>query len=76
MTVTMTIRLTQEEKELFKKHAAAKNAPLSEMVRAAVIEQIEDELDIKDYHEAMAEFKRNPITHTHEEVFGKIESVV
>ena len=74
--MTVTVRLSKEDKELFKRHAAAKNVSLSEMLRAAVMEQIEDELDIKDYYEAMSEYKKNSITYTHEEVFGKVEGAV
>ena len=73
--MTVTVRLSEEDKKLFKRHATAKNVSLSELFRVAVMEQIEDELDVRDYYEAMAEYKENPVTYTHEEVFGTIESV-
>lgn len=31
-------------------------------------EEIEDELDLKDYEEALAEFNENPVTYSHAEV--------
>ena len=76
MTVTVTIRLSEEDKKLFKSHAAAKKMSLSELLRTAVMEQIEDELDIQEYYEAMKTNEQNPVTYTHEEVFGKTRSIV
>ena len=67
--MTVTVRLTEEEKELFESHAEIKQVSLSELFRLSVLEQIEDEIDIADYWEAMQELKKNPITYSHNEVF-------
>ena len=73
--MTVTVRLSAEDKELFKRHATAKQLTMSELLRNAVMEQIEDEIDVNDYYDAMEEFKANPITYTHDYVFGKAEEV-
>jgi len=67
--MTVTVRLTEEEKELFESHAEIKQVSLSELFRLSVLEQIEDEIDIADYWEAMQELKKTPITYSHNEVF-------
>ena len=46
---------------------------VSELVRRSVIERIEDEYDLKAYEEAMAEYKKNPVTISHEEVAQMLE---
>jgi len=70
--MTVTVRLTEEEKELFESHAEIKQVSLSELFRLSVLEQIEDEIDIADYWEAMQELKKKPITYSHNEVFGDV----
>ncbi len=41
---------------------------LSDFAAAAMRERMEDELDRQAYEEAMAEFRKNPVTYTLEEV--------
>lgn len=36
---------------------------VSELVRQAVLEKIEEEYDLAMYYEAKAEHERNPVTH-------------
>ena len=38
-----------------------------------LMEHIEDELDLQAYEEAMAEYKANPVTYTHDEVREMLE---
>ena len=66
--MTISIRLNEDDSALFKSYAALNNLTLSELVRTAVLEKIEDEYDLRAYEKAMAEFKKNPITYTLEEV--------
>lgn len=45
-------------------------------LRVALIgERIEDEYDLKAYEEAMAEFKKNPVTYSHEEVWSELDDL-
>ncbi|MCR4594135.1 MAG: DUF6290 family protein [Clostridiales bacterium] len=66
--MSISVRLNKEDTELFKKYALLNNISLSEMVRQAVLEKIEDDYDLKCYEKAIAEYKSNPVTYSHEEV--------
>ena len=44
------------------------NISLSDLIRNAVIEKIENEYDLECYKKAMADYKKNPKTYTIEEV--------
>ncbi len=71
--MTISVRLNDEDSKLFKKYAEMNNMTISELVRQAIMERIEDEYDLNLYHEAMEEFKKNPVTYTHEEVKRMLE---
>lgn len=66
--MSISIRLNDAELAAIKDYAAAYGMTVSECIRKAVLERIEDEYDLKCYEEAMEEFKKNPKTYTHEEV--------
>ncbi|OGX78346.1 CopG family transcriptional regulator [Exiguobacterium sp. SH31] len=51
---TISVRLNEEDELLIREYAKTKNLTLSMLVREAVLERIEDELDIVLYHEAMS----------------------
>lgn len=59
---TMTVRLDSEEKSLISDCAAAFGTSVSEFVRRTVLEHIEDELDLKAWDRAKAEFDADPQT--------------
>lgn len=71
--MAISLRLNPEDTELIKAHAAMNGMSVSEFVRRSVIERIEDEYDLKAYEEAMAEYKKNPVTYSHEEVARMLE---
>ena len=66
--MTISVRLSEEDTQLIKSYAALNGISVSELIRRAVIERIEDEFDLKSYNESMAEYKKNPVTYSHEEV--------
>lgn len=66
--MTISLRLNDEESMLFKKYAELNGLTVSELVRQSVLERIEDEYDLKAYEEAMEEYRKNPVTYSHEEV--------
>ncbi len=66
--MTISLRLNDEDTMLFKKYAEIHGITVSELVRQAVLERIEDEYDLKSYERAMEEYKKNPVTFSHEEV--------
>jgi predicted DNA-binding protein len=67
-TMTISVRLNDKDTELIKAYAEMNNISLSELVRNAILEKIEDEYDLECYEKAVAEYKKNPKTYTVEEV--------
>ncbi len=70
-TATMTIRLNESEKSLISDYAKTFGVSASEFVRTAVIERIEDELDLRDWYEAKAEYDADPVTFSADEIAKK-----
>lgn len=64
----ISVRLNDADTELIKEYAKLNHMSVSELVRQAVLEKIEEEYDLAMYYEAKAEHERNPVTHSHEEV--------
>lgn len=71
--MTISLRLSEKDAMLFKRYAELKNLTMTELVRQSVMEHIEDELDLQAYEEAMAEYRANPVTYTHDEVREMLE---
>ena len=71
--MTISLRLSEKDAMLFKRYAELKNLTMTELVRQSVMEHIEYELDLQAYEEAMAEYKANPVTYTHDEVREMLE---
>ena len=65
---TMTIRLDQNEKTLIADYAQAFGTSVSEFMRKAALERIEDDIDLKTWYAAKAEFDENPVAHSNDEV--------
>jgi uncharacterized protein (DUF1778 family) len=61
---TMTIRLDQSEKSLITDYARTFGTSVSEFVRQSALERIEDEIDLRAWTEAKAEFDANPVTYS------------
>lgn len=66
--MTISLRLTDEDTNLIKAYAELNGITVSEFLRRSALERIEDEFDLKAYEDAMKEYKKNPITYSHEEV--------
>ena len=66
--MAVSVRLSEKEDILIRNYARLNNISVSELFRRAVLEKIEDEIDLKAYEKAMEEYKKNPVTYTHEEV--------
>lgn len=71
--MTISIRLAEEETKLFKSFAALHGITVSELVRQAVLERIEDEYDLQIFDEAMKKHRKNPVTYTHDELCNMLE---
>ena len=66
--MSISVRLNEKEEKLVKDYAKLNNISVSEFIRKAIMEAIEDEYDLECYKEALEEFKKNPKTYTLEEV--------
>jgi predicted DNA-binding protein len=66
--MVVSIRMTQEEKELASAYAKISGLSLSEAIKRAYFEKIEDEYDIALADAALKEFEKNQKTISHEEV--------
>ena len=66
--MTISLRLSNEESNLFKRYAEMNGISVSELVRRSVLEKIEDEYDLKLYEKALAEYEKNPVTYTLDEI--------
>jgi len=66
--MTISVRLNDEDTRLMKLYAEMNNMSLSDLIRTAVIEKIEDEYDLECYEKAIKEYEENPKTYTLDEV--------
>ena len=71
--MTISLRLNNQEAELFKRYAELNNISVSELVRQSVMERIEDEMDLLAFDKAMVEYEANPQTYSHDEVRQMLE---
>jgi len=68
MQTTISLRATEGQKELIAEYAKMQGVSTSSFILDTVLNEIEDELDIRDMEQAMGEFKKNPKTYTLDEV--------
>ena len=66
--MTISVRLSDKDTELIKAYAKMNNISLSDLVRNAILEKIEDEYDLDLYNKAIEEYNENPKTYTMDEV--------
>ena len=71
--MTISVKLNDEDTKLIKTYATINNISLSNLVRNAILEKIEDEYDLESYNKAMEEYKKNPVTYTLEEVKKELD---
>ena len=66
--MVVSIRMTQEEKELADAYAKLNGVSLSEAIKKAYFDKIEDEYDIALVDAALRENKKHPETYSLEEI--------
>lgn len=70
-TTTLTLRLKESEKRVLADYAKTFGMSISEFVRTAALERIEDELDLATWENAKREFDTEPSTLTADEIAAK-----
>ncbi|MCL2137309.1 MAG: DUF6290 family protein [Coriobacteriia bacterium] len=66
-----TIRLTDEELQLIKSHAKAQRRSVSDVIRLAILDLIEDEYDLALFKQAKEEYISDPVTFSHDEMMHR-----
>ena len=66
--MTMTLRISEEDSRLIQDYARLHGISVSEFLRRAALEKIEDELDIRAAEKAYAAYLADPVTTSHEEI--------
>ena len=70
--MTITIRMSDEDSRLIRDYARLHGTTVSEFMRRAALEKIEDELDIRAAEKAYAEYLADPVTYSHEEIMKEL----
>lgn len=70
---TLSIRVKESELSAIKDYANAYGITISDCIKKAVIEKIEDEYDLKWYEQALEDFKKDPTTYSLEEVMKNFD---
>lgn len=66
--MTISVRLSEKDVELIKTYASLNNITVSDLIRNAIMEKIENEYDLNCYKKALKEYEKNPKTYTLDEV--------
>ncbi len=66
--MVLTLRVNDKERSLIEQTAKVYGMSMSEFMRHAIFEKLEDEFDLKAYKEAKAEYEKNPVVYTFDEV--------
>ena len=67
MPVT-SVRLSEEESNLVRSYCALHGVSLSDALKKALIEKIEEEFDLAEFEAAKKRFDENPVSHSLEDV--------
>ena len=70
--MVVSIRMTNEEKNLASAYAKLNGVSLSEAIKRAYFEKIEDEYDIELADAALRDYEKNPKTYSLKEVMEEL----
>lgn len=70
---TISLRMDEEDAYLIKQYAKAKNITVSALLRNAVLEKIENEIDLELYRTAMEQHIENPQVLSFDEMMNEID---
>ena len=66
--MSISLNLSDAETALIAGWSAQKGLSISDAIRDAILERIEDELDLAEAERALADYLADPVTFTHDEV--------
>lgn len=64
----LSVRLNDEEYNALEKYALLSGTTMSAALKDAFFEKMEDEFDRRAFDEALANFEKDPVTYTNDEV--------
>lgn len=70
----ISLRLNEEESEIFKAYSKLTGKSLSELFKLALAKQIEDELDYSTGVKALENLKENPKTYSIDDLILELEN--
>ena len=71
----ITVNINDKALEVLENYAERKDISVSEFIRRAVLEKLEDIEDIEAADKAYAEYLKNPVTISHEQFWRELEAV-
>lgn len=71
--MTISVRLSEKDAELVKAYAKMNDISLSDLIRNAILEKIENEYDLECYEKAIKEYEKDPKTYTLDEVKKELD---
>ena len=71
---TAAIRLSEEENRLIKSYARAQRRSVSDVIRLAILDRIEDEYDLALFRKAKREYDADPVTYSHNEIMAEFDT--
>ena len=71
--MSISLRLNEVDTNIIKSYASMRGLSVSELIRRIVMEHIEEEFDLKEYEKAYAEYKKDPVTYTLDEVVEELD---
>ena len=71
--MVISIRMTEEEKRLAESYAKLHGMSLSEAIKRALFEKIEDEYDIAIAEDAWKDYEKDPTTYSVEELLKELD---
>ncbi len=69
--MAISLRLTQEDEELFKRYASLHNMTVSDLVRESVLRRIEDDIDLQSYQKLLDEYHQSARSFTLDELANR-----
>ena len=66
--MTISVELDAEDARIVEGWAAARAVSAPDLLRQMLLERIEDEMDLRAYEDARAEYEADPVTYSHEEM--------
>lgn len=71
--MSISLRLNEVDTNIIKSYASLRGLSVSELIRRIVMEHIEEEFDLKECEKAYAEYKKDPVTYTLDEVIEELD---